>query len=176
MKIQPISSKKANLQHLEIGVLPIRVWSEVVDNLAAEPSLAEFFIDMYICELFLAERKLVLWHWQPVDIVVSTAKIAFSVTVSAHINSRTSFESVARGIYHTVVAAKADKLLPHAHNPVLVRKVCSGMRVVNPINDSARRAPPHVVREIEKVVSDRSFHVSLKICERNWYTYRGAWS
>lgn len=116
---QPLSSKGAVLLHLQMDVLRIRLWFELADNLAEDLLLGTSFVDKYIREVFLAERKLFLWYSQPATVIEPATKIHDAVTRANHIDNLPPSSPVADEIYHKAVDAKVAAMAPHAHTSVL---------------------------------------------------------
>lgn len=159
---QEIRSEEEILSYLKIGDLRILVLFGVGDNLAVDSLIRMSFIDKYIQESFAAERKLVAWHSEPLNIIRPGTKAANAATDANHIDSQFSSTPLADDIFLKVVVAKAVRLAPHAPTTVLVKSIGSGRRVIKPIDDSAAGVPLDVAKEIADAISNKPFHILLK--------------
>lgn len=81
------------------------------------------------------------------------------MTVVDLIHSQSSFVPVRNALYQKVVVAKAAAQTPYSVTTVLVRSAGSGRRVIEPIDDSARRAPMHIASKIADVILNKSMHI-----------------
>lgn len=151
------------LLHIKIGNLRIRVWFGVVANQAVNLFLATSFIEMYIWGLFPAEHKLVSWHSQPLDIIVSNAKTADIAGLANHISSQLCSAPVTDEIYHRIVVAKTVRLASQAHKPVLVKSTDLGRRVIELIGNNTVCEPLHLAKVMADVTLNSPFHSLLKI-------------
>lgn len=66
---KPIALEGTMLLFGQKGGLCVRVWFEVVANLAVDIFLGASFVHRYIRGLFCSEKKVVAWHSSPVLII-----------------------------------------------------------------------------------------------------------
>lgn len=76
--------------------------------------------------IFSTVRKLMLWHSQPVYMIVPTTGTANDATNADRIDSQTCLATLADDIYYKVVVAKAVTLAPHARKPAFAES--TGLR------------------------------------------------
>lgn len=117
------------MSHLQIGSLRIRKWFAAVDNFAFNLLLGTTFTDRRIQATFPAERKLVPWHSQPVDINVPFAKAQNAAAATNHINNEPLMTFVIDDTYCKVVVAMAVLLAPYTHTSVLMTSSSSGVGI-----------------------------------------------
>lgn len=77
------------------------------------------------------------------------------------IDSQSSSAALPDDAYHKEVIAKAAKLAPHAHTPVLVKSTGSKRKVFEAVYYNANRASLQVEREVVDVTSNKYFHILL---------------
>lgn len=156
---QPTSSEEVILIHLHVSRLRIRVWFRAVGNLAVNLLLGALFVDKSMQGIFIADRKLVPWHSQPPEKTLPGTKTTNSKIVANLTDSWPSSVFIANALFHRVVVAKVATLLPHAHTLVSGRKTVSGMKFIEPMDQSASCAPLHVARVIVDVIANKPFYM-----------------
>lgn len=128
---QPFTLEKVILFPSQKCNLRVRMWFKAFDHQAADLFLGTALVDKYTRWIFSTERNLVLWHSQPVDVILIAAKTQSAATNADLINSQPTSAPVAIYIHHSVVVSKAVTLALHSHTLELIKSTGSGKRVMN---------------------------------------------
>lgn len=140
-----MKSEEVILQHLQIGDLRIRVWFEVVDDLAVK--LLPVVYQQVCPSFFTADCKLVPWHSRTVDILIWSLKTHEAVLFVSYAYAT----APADGTRGNELAAKPVTLPPCLHTPVMVSRTSSDILVVEPRTLHGSRASLQVAKGIIQV-------------------------
>lgn len=171
---QPLTFDGLILLYLRLKKLSTRVWFGVAPHFAVEILLEILFIDRFICENFLVERKVVPWHSEPLAVLVfkqtsqktrtwSTVPSDPEQSADQNVECEVSYRFVKLGRqivllpctqHHVLVTAKTQVLLTFKLRKT--PKTCHSILVARVVMDILQKQPLYILLVLSvAVLNDR---------------------